>query len=166
MTKEALVRLRILVGYLGEKAQYGWWPTEFYGATSEAFLSPVFGKTADLARYNGVLEAARRLHDEHVSVGQKFHLFRFPSVVEQSIHEELIDNGIEAATLSDLTSKDAALAALQGLSDSSTSRSEGPVQIGELSDLGSEAWIGKTAACYLNALNNGTKCFPYLTDRK
>jgi hypothetical protein len=161
-----LIRLRLIVGYLGEKGQSGWWPTEFYGATSNAFLSPVFGKTAELARYNGVLEAARRLHDEHIGVGQVFHLFRFPAVVEQSVYENLIDNGVDKAILKDLSSKVAAFAALQGLSDASTTRSEGPIQIGELSDLGSEAWIGKAAACYLNAFQNGTKCFPYLTDRK
>ena len=158
--------LRLIVGYLGEKGQFGWWPTEFYAETSEAFLSPVFGKTADLARYNGALEAARRLHDEHVGVGRVFHLFRFPAVVEQSIHQDLVKNGIGAAINSDLASKDTAYAALESLSDSSTTRSEGPIQIGELSDLGSNAWIGKTAACYLNAFSNGTKCFPYLTDRK
>ena len=165
LSRAELVQLRILVGYLGEKAQFGWWPTEFYGGTSDAFLSPVFGKTADLARYNGVLEAARRLHDDHIGVGQAVHLFRFPAVVEQSIHEELVNKGIEAAILTDLESKDAAYSALRSLSDSSTTRSEGPIQIGELSDLGSKAWIGKTAACYLNAFENGTKCFPYLTDR-
>ena len=166
MSHAELIRLRLLVGYLGEKAQFSWWPTEFYGATSEAFLSPVFSKTAGLARYNGVLEAARRLHDEHVGVGQAVHLFRFPAVVEQSIHEELVNEGLDKAFLSDMASKDAALAALQELSDSSTTRSEGPIQIGELSDLESKSWIGKTAACYLNAFKNNTKCFPYLTDRK
>jgi hypothetical protein len=161
-----MIRLRVLVGYLGEKSQFGWWPTEFHAATSEAFLSPVFGKTASLARYQGTLEASRRLHDEHIGVGQVFHLFRFPAVVEQSIHEELLQKGIDEAFLSDLASKDAACSALEGLSDSSTTGSEGPIKIGDLSDLGSKVWIGKTAACYLNAFNNNSKCFPYLTDRK
>lgn len=161
-----MIRLRLIVGYLGEKGQFSWWPTEFHGGTSEAFLSPVFSKTADLARYNGVLEAARRLHDEHIGVGQVVHLFRFPAVVEQSIHEELVKEGIDTAFLSDLESKDAAFAALESLSDASTTRSEGPIQVGELSDLGSKSWIGKTAACYLNAFKNNTKCFPYLTNRK
>ena len=166
MSLQELVRLRFLVGFLGERVQLGGWPTEFYGSTREAFLSPVFSKTANLARYNGILEAARRLHDEHVGVGQAVHLFRFPAVVEQSIHEELVEGGVDSAFLSDLASQNSALAALEGLSDASTTRSEGPVQIGELSDLGSKAWIGKTETCYLNAFSNGTKCFTYLTDRK
>mgnify|MGYP003676601290 CR=1 FL=1 len=166
MSNLDLIRLRLLVGYLGEKAQFGWWPTEFFGGTSEAFLSPVFSKTADLARYNGVLEAARRLHDDHIGVGQVVHLFRFPAVVEQSVHEQAVNKGIDKALLSDLASKEAALVALEGLHNSSNARSEGPLQIGELTDLGSESWIGKTAACYLNAFKSNTKCFPYLTDRK
>lgn len=147
------VRLRILVGYLGEKSQYDWWPTEFYAETSEAFLGPVFSKTASLARYHGVLEAARRLHDEHIGVGRVFHLFRFPAIVEQEIHEELINNGFDAAIHLNLASPESACTALSSLTNSSTSGSEGPIQIGDVLDLGSKAWIGKTAACYLNAFN-------------
>ena len=166
MSHVELTQLRVIVGYLGEKSQFDWWPTEFYASTSEAFLSPVFSRTASMTRYHGILEAARRLHDEHIGVGRAFHLFRFPAVIEQAIHEELLRNGIDEVIQRDLSSNEAACTALDALSDSSTSRSEGPIQIGDVSDLGSKSWMGKTAACYLNAFNNGTKCFPYLTDRK
>lgn len=54
---QQISRLRIVVGYLGEKDQYGWWPSEFFSTNSTAFLSPVFIKTANLARYSGVKEA-------------------------------------------------------------------------------------------------------------
>lgn len=64
-----LLELRLLVGFLGERAQYAWWPTAFYEPSSRLFLEPVFAKTARLAQYHGVLEAARRLHDEHLNVG-------------------------------------------------------------------------------------------------
>ena len=63
-----LLQMRMLVGFLGERAQYAWWPTAFYEASSRLFLEPVFSKTSRLAQYHGVLEAARRLHDEHLSV--------------------------------------------------------------------------------------------------
>lgn len=64
-----LLQMRLLVGFLGERAQFGWWPTAFYEASSRQFLEPVFSKTSRLAQYHGVVEAARRLHDEHLSVG-------------------------------------------------------------------------------------------------
>jgi len=72
-----LLQMRLLVGFLGERAQFGWWPTSFNEASSRLFLEPVFSKTSRLAQYHGVLEAARRLHDEHLSVGS-YHLFRVP----------------------------------------------------------------------------------------
>lgn len=64
-----LLQMRLLVGFLGERAQFGWWPTSFHEASSRLFLEPVFSKTSKLAQYHGVLEAARRIHDEHLSVG-------------------------------------------------------------------------------------------------
>jgi hypothetical protein len=74
------------VGFLGERAQFAWWPTAFYEPSSRnLFLEPVFSKTSRLAQYHGVLEAARRLHDEHLSVGS-YHLFRLPEEVEQDLH--------------------------------------------------------------------------------
>ena len=61
-----LLQLRLLIGFLGERAQFAWWPTAFYEPSSHLFLEPVFAKTSRLAQYHGVLEAARRLHDEHL----------------------------------------------------------------------------------------------------
>src|SRR5664280_937787 len=72
-----LLQIRLLVGFLGERAQFAWWPTAFYDPSSQLFLAPVFSKTSQLAQYHGVTEAARLLHDEHLNVGS-YHLFRFP----------------------------------------------------------------------------------------
>src|ERR1039458_4053001 len=80
-----LLQMRLLIGFLGERAQFAWWPTAFYEPASRLFLEPVFSKSSQLAQYHGVLEAARRLHDEHLSVGS-YHLFRMPEEVEQDLH--------------------------------------------------------------------------------
>ncbi|MEI6263193.1 MAG: BrxE family protein, partial [Deltaproteobacteria bacterium] len=72
--------MRLLVGYLGEKDQFNWWPTTFICSFSNLFLSPVFPRTTLLSQYHGILEAARRLHDERIGVGSVFHLFRLPEV--------------------------------------------------------------------------------------
>jgi len=37
-----LLQLRLIVGFLGERAQCAWWPTAFYEASSRQFLEPVF----------------------------------------------------------------------------------------------------------------------------
>src|ERR1044071_7696845 len=80
------LNLRLIVGFLGEKSQFGWCPTAFYEPSSRLFLEPVFPKTYRLAQYNGVREAARLLHDEYVGVGNVFHLFRLPEEMEQDLH--------------------------------------------------------------------------------
>jgi hypothetical protein len=41
----ALVELRIVVGFLGEHVQFGWWRSSFFSSSSEAFLAPVFART-------------------------------------------------------------------------------------------------------------------------
>lgn len=68
--KETL-KLRLLVGFLGEREQVGWWPSGFLSSTSHSFLSPMFSRTTPLARYTGVSEAARRIHDERIATGLK-----------------------------------------------------------------------------------------------
>ncbi len=164
MSNLELISLRVSVGYLGEKAQYDWWPTEFFSATSEAFLSPVFSRTRFLARYHGITTAARRLHDERVGVGRVFHLFRLPAVAEQALHEELLAESIVKSMLANTESKDAALAAIEMLADSSVPTSEGPVQIGETADLVGVDWIAQAAAYYRDAFKGNNQCFPYLKD--
>ena len=100
MSHSDLVRLRVLVGYLGEKAQFGWWPTEFYAGTSEAFLAPVFGKTVDLARYNGVLEAARGRGGGLVGPGHEDGIGLGP--IERG--SELVGDDLERERVSEMTS--------------------------------------------------------------
>jgi len=51
-----VLQLRLLVGFLGERSQFAWWPTAFYETSSRLFLEPVFSKTSHLAQYHGVLE--------------------------------------------------------------------------------------------------------------
>ena len=64
------LRLRLIVGYLGERENFNWWSTEFFSGSSRQFLEPAFPKTYPLAQYHGVSEAARRLHDDHIGKGQ------------------------------------------------------------------------------------------------
>lgn len=168
--------LRLLVGYLGEKAQFGWWPTAFYGLPGRSFLEPVFSKTARLAQYHGVLEAARRLHDDHLNVGS-YHLFRLPEEVEQNLHTLMDCQLREAAATPVPQNLAAALAALQSLAlaeipasmaatpaEGSPAHScdPGPIAVGRIQNLHQPATLRSIAAAYEAAFAQHTKTYPYL----
>jgi hypothetical protein len=161
----AIVRLRLIVGYLGEKAQFDWWPSGFFTPSSPAFLNPVFARTTPLAQYHGVKEAARRVHDDHIGVGRVFHLFRLPETLEQSLFEVLQDPAAANLTHRAIDSQAKALEALQSFFKTPAAVREGPIQIGTAADLEGDAWIGTVAHCYHAAFMNGVRSYPYLVDR-
>jgi hypothetical protein len=127
------LRLRLLVGYLGEGAQYGWWPTALFEPSSRLFLTPAFAKTNRLAQYHGVREAARRLHDEHVGVGQStLHLFRLPDEAEEGLQKLLLGEPSSDDLFTSLSGQARALETLalsffnaRGKKSSSTARNRG-----------------------------------------
>lgn len=156
-----LLQMRILIGFLGERGQYAWWPTAFYEPSSKLFLDPVFAKTSLLARYHGVLEAARRSHDEHLSVGS-YHLFRLPEEVEQDLHAAAQSTVGEELTSRATLSKEAALDALEGLGATGGAFSEGPTAVGGIRDLESSGILTRIAAAYLSAFRQNARTYPYL----
>ena len=156
-----LLQMRMLVGFLGERAQCAWWPTAFYESSSKLFLEPVFSKTSRLAQYHGVLEAARRLHDEHLSVGS-YHLFRLPEEVEQDLHAIVQSSAGEDLANPAPKGKEAALDELKRLAATSSSSSVGPTAVGSIKDLDSTDTLKAIAAAYLSAFNQNAKTYPYL----
>ena len=157
----AILKMRLLVGYLGERAQFSWWPTAFYEASGRLFLEPVFSRTSRLAQYHGVLEAARRLHDEHLSVGS-YHLFRLPEEVEQNLHNLVQRPEADEFALQEMRSKDAALSSLKNLAGAISVTSVGPTVIGDIGDLDSPNTARSIAAAYLSAFSKDAKTYPYL----
>ncbi len=156
-----LLQMRLLVGFLGERAQCAWWPTAFYEASSKLFLEPVFSKTSRLAQYHGVLEAARRLHDEHLSVGS-YHLFRLPEEVEQDLHAAMQSCVGEELASQTPQSKEAALDALKQLAATGGTPGVGPMAIGSIKDLDSSDTLETIAAAYLSAFTQDANTYPYL----
>jgi hypothetical protein len=157
----AILKTRLLVGYLGERAQYAWWPTAFYEASSRMFLEPVFSRTYRLAQYHGVLEAARRLHDEHLSVGS-FHLFRLPEEVEQDLHNLVQRPEADEFALQQIRSKDSALGSLKDLTSAVSVKSVGPTAIGKIAELDAPNTVNAIAAAYLSAFSQDARAYPYL----
>jgi len=159
-----LAHLRVLIGYLGEKAQHGWWSSEFYSATSAAFLTPVFARTSTVAQYHGVCEAARRVHDEHIGIGRVFHLFRLPQTIEQAVFECLQTPAVADESQRGTGSVDEAMKALRSFFDSPSPAQEGPTQVGDVADIEGGHWLPALARCYHGAFGAGLRSYPYFVD--
>jgi hypothetical protein len=155
----SVLKLRILVGFLGERSQFGWWPTSFYDASGRLFLEPIFPKSQGLAQYNGVTEAARRLHDEHLSVGT-YHLFRLPEEIEQDLHDLMQEDGEALSPATLYGDAENALSVLESMSAAMPKAGVGPVSTGNIADLYDH--LGDLAAVYSASFKSNTQSFPYL----
>ena len=156
-----IIELRYLVGFLGEKSQCNWWPTSFYEASSIRFLEPVFSRTVPLAQYHGAVEAARRFHDENLSVGS-FHIFRLPEEIEQDLHEMV---QVQLNKLFDpnlIVDRATALNAISKVSNATADEALGPVLVGKVSELHASALLNKVGAIYREALSSDKQALPYL----
>ena len=158
-----LACLRAAVGYLGEKEQFNWWPSSFFGPGSSAFLTPVFSRTALLARLTAVTTAAARLHDEFIGVGSNWHLFRLPEDLEQDLHA-FYAGAANAERLNEITkAPEAALAYLQQVQ--MPAPSVGPKHMGGIEDLRTAAAWQAVAAYYVAAFVGNGRTYPYFADR-
>lgn len=157
---ENLLRLRLLIGYLGEKAQFSWWQSAFLDPAASSFLTPSFPRTQRLAQYHGVVEAARRVHDEFIGVGGVYHLFRLPEELEHALHSafEGKDPGL---WFEGTKGKEAALSSLFALAGGVPWLGEGPKTIGVLEDLYKSESISKLAGAYYAAFMAGHRSYPY-----
>jgi hypothetical protein len=132
--------------------------------TSATFLTPVFGSRVLQARYQGVLEAARRVHDERIGVGRAFHPFRLPEGVEQRVHDAVQSAGRELD--GSLACPDAARASLAALAGKPLEAKEGPTLLGTADMLNGLAWVAAAASLYSSAFAAGVQCFPYFRDAR
>lgn len=157
-----LAKIRLVVGALGEGDKHVWWPTTFLASSSKIFLQPIYPRTLRLAQYHGVLEAARRVHDDHLNVGS-FHLFRLPEEVEQDIHALVISWSL--ADFEDVTARDevSALGALDSLAVVEKDRFEGPVFCGAVQELLSGNALRRIASIYSGAFAQGVQAYPYFS---
>jgi hypothetical protein len=160
---EDLITIRAIVGFLGEKPQFGWWDTNFLSETGLKFLTTTFPRTAFSAGVNSVTEASKRLHDNRIGKGRVYHLFRMPEFVEQRIHNRLADFD-PSALLPSFSDKDTALEKLVSITDSSPPASEGPVQVGNGRNLLQLSSLKKVAKHYSNAFEKGIQTFPYFSE--
>ena len=153
--------LRFVIGYLGE--QNHWWNSTFCSPVSKSFLSPVFPKTFVLAQLQGVSTAALRVHDQHIGVGNAFHLFRLPEEIEQSI-PNVVKTKEQSTFLAPIASSQTALNFLQENSNESNRKLIGPVRIGAISSLQENSIWREMGALYVRAFNDNEQVFPFFSD--
>ncbi len=163
-----LLRLRVVIGYLGEKSQGNWWQSDFFGAASGSFLNPVFPRTQFLTQVEGASAAAGRIHDERIGVGKIFHLFRLPEDFEQSFHQRLQDKDVidELAPLWE--SKESAIGYLESNFGKPSKPQVGPVSVGKISEVTTETVTKLIGNQYLSSLcsDDQSPVFPYLKDEQ
>lgn len=158
---ENYLRLRLLVGFLGEAPRFNWWATSFFQPASKQFLDPVFARTAALAQYHGVREAARRAHDEHIGVGNAYHLFRLPEEMEREMHARFEDRQRIEKFMTELGGKESAWQALESLAAGEREVSEGPIHIGMSNELNTDRAFKELARCYKAGFNQNIRSYPY-----
>lgn len=160
----SLLELRIVVGYLGETAQFGWWDSAFFSATSDSFLAPVFPRTRFLSQAEGVKAAACKLHDSRIGVGKVFHLFRLPEGLEQAFHRLLHDSNVCDELGKRIASKETAIEFLQSNFTAKTDGSIGPVSVGNVHHATDKATIDAIGQQYLHGFTSETPVFPFLKE--
>ena len=156
------VRFRLAVGLLGEKEHANWWPSLWFTSHATAFLSPIYGQYTDAARYHGVVEAARRVHDSRIGVGHAFHLFRLPERLERPLHDAVIQQEATSGGVP-ISSKEHAETLLLELSDEVPTNA-GPIRVGSTSNLVGYDWLKLLAGHYLSAFRTGQQTFPYFAE--
>ena len=158
-----IAELRVLVGYLGEKQQAGWWSCEFYSPTAVAFLAPIFNRSLFQAQYQGATAAAAKAHDEAIGVGRIFHLFRLPIGHEQAAADTLLDEGFVRDIQAHIRDRAQALARLAQLGATPEVATAGPMAVGEMADDLSPL-LQRTAALNHSAFCAGIKTFPFIRE--
>lgn len=161
---ERLVKLRLVIGYLGEREQFGWWQSSFFTQGSNAFLSPLFSRTQILAQCNGVTHAAALVHDERIGIGHVYHLFRLPEEIEQGIPQSLHEPTFYQSIQKTIAKSETALDSLCKLAGSKHPTEVGPIRIGNivaLRDLGTWQTV---AGAYLYGFEQGIMVCPYFSD--
>lgn len=161
---DAYLRLRIVVGALGEGAQPPWWRTQFFGAAGQRFLKEhLFPRTALPAAVAGVSQAACRLYDPLLAGAQAYHLFRLPPEFELELRDrERYSQPAVAAAAAALASRDALQDLVAGMAAGGGGPiADGPVSCGDERTLRSSRGPALLAAHYASAIATGRRVLPY-----
>ena len=136
-----VVALRLVVGALGEADRAAWWSSHFLSSTARTFLAPAFGDGYLDAQYQGVVEAARKVHDERIGIGRVFHLFRLPEAIERPLHDAMRAREFGEAFSRLASDHQGWKNVLLGLSGDAVDADPGPLRVGGADDFSTDAWL-------------------------
>ncbi|MDC1249725.1 BrxE family protein [Planktomarina sp.] len=157
-----VIKLRIAIGLLGDNDHEGWWPSLWFASNATTYLSPIYGERTDAARYQGLVETARIVHDNRIGIGRASHLFRLPEALEGRLHDAVIkENAISAA--GGIPGKADAEALLEEIAEPIDAKI-GPIRVGSAADFEGSAWTKVIAGHYLEAFKNSQQTFPYFAE--
>ena len=156
---------RIVIGYLGEREQFGWWQSSFFIHGSSAFLSPVFSRTQLLAQCNGVARAAALIHDERIGIGNVYHLFRLPEELEQGIHQALYEIQLGEKIQKTISNKVSALGFLRKNLIPQDKPGIGPTRVGDVHALRDHETWKVVAGLYFVSFEKQKEILPYFTNQ-
>ena len=156
--------LRALVGYLGEKPQFGWWDTNFLSKTSLQFLEIDFPRSYVFAGCVSVTQAAQRVHDQLIGRNGCFHLFRFTQTEEQTLHSHRLKSDL-ADIISSIKDKESALTRLRAFFEQTVDAPSGPVQVGVIKKMFTASGVEEVAKHYYDAFAKGKKTYPYFREQ-
>lgn len=162
---EKLATLRMVVGFLGEKEQHGWWTSSFFGTGSAAFLAPLFPRTQFLAQCEGSTAAAARIHDERIGIGEVFHLFRLPEDIEQGIHR-VLQSPLVAEIKLRIANNETAIRFLRNEKSRIAGTEVGPIHIANIAAVRDALPWNSVADRYADGFERNSEAFPYFADRK
>ncbi|WP_432697183.1 BrxE family protein [Marinobacterium sp. YM272] len=155
--------LRIVVGFLGEKSQRGWWSCSFLAPQAKNFLTPIFPRTLVQAQHRGVTAAATLVHDDVIGVGATYHLFRMPESIELEL-DRLFQSAQPDQYTAVLTDEQSALERLQAMAGGEQTSQEGPVIVGDYDADNLPGLIQQVAGQYLSAFQQDTRCYPFMRE--
>ena len=163
---ETISRLRIIVGYLGEREQFGWWSSSFLAEWSPSFLFHAFSRTWPTAQVAGVVQAAALVHDERIGVGRVYHLFRLPESFEQALHQAVLRPEFASTIRAQFADHQQALALLEEQRSTAAPDSVGPVLVGPVQKLYDAGAWRIVATHYQRGFESGSQAFPYFSDAR
>lgn len=162
---DQIVTLRLVVGYLGQRKQSGWWDCDFLDATGIRFLEATFPRTAWAAALRSTTEAACTVHDQALGRVGNSHLFRLPPALEDQL-EHALERMDWTEACRQIESCDAAMNMLKRIADAVIKAPTGPVQVGVVHRILTSTAFHELAAHYHSAFQDGIRCFPYFAPEK
>lgn len=161
----AIIRLRLVVGVLGQRSRCRWWDCDFLSPSGLEALDYNFPRAPLRAAFTATCLAAKRLHDERIGRTGVTHLFRLDPDLEILVQRAGSDalQGLQGLCGQEGPTLMAELAEMAGEEIDSP---EGPVQVGVLKDAYSPAGLAQLARHYHAGFRLNLHIFPYFAAKR